>query len=320
MNLNVTGMKEIDQFFQQPEAFPKLEYGKTSVLLGSCFSTHVFDRLRYYGFDSMTNPFGVTFHPLALAKQIEQSLQQDTSGKRFTLHDVYLHALASSEIYGMSEESLLERYAKAQLSLRSSLETANLLVLTFGSAHGYFLKETDEIVANCHKQPRDTFTKELSSVEEMVHVWKSLIEVLITRYPKLQIVLTVSPVRYTRDGILENIRSKGRLVELCHELSTLDGVCYFPSFELINDVLRDFSFFEGDRSHPNERAINQVWKLFESWSTNSATRNIMNQVAEIRSREQHKLLFPESEQSERFLADTNEKRERLRSQYSTIVW
>ena len=306
--------------FQQPETFPKITYGEKIVLLGSCFSGHIQEKLRCYGFDALANPFGVTFHPLALAKQINQSLEEDNSGKLFKNHDVWLHSLASSEVYGMSEESLLQRYSETQMQLISALRTANILIFTFGSAHGYFLKENGGIVANCHKQPSNVFEKNLSSVDEMLPILRETIHKLQVHFPKLKIILTVSPVRYTRDGILENVHSKGRLVELCHELTTLDGVFYFPSFELINDVLRDFSYFEADQSHPNAKAINEVWNLFESWAVSNETRTIMKQVAEVRSRENHKLLFPESQQSKQFITETNEKRERLRSQYSTIVW
>jgi GSCFA family len=56
----------------------------------------------------------------------------------------------------------------------------------------------------------------------------------------LQIVLTVSPVRHTREGIAENSLSKSTLICAVHEIVEEFGnvVFYFPSYEIFIDELR----------------------------------------------------------------------------------
>jgi hypothetical protein len=80
--------------------------------------------------------------------------------------------------------------------------------------------------------------------------------------PNLKIVLTVSPVKHWRMGVVENSRSKARCIELAHMLCALDRVSYFPSFEFVTDVLRNDEYFEADRCHPNISAIRLVAESF----------------------------------------------------------
>lgn len=53
-------------------------------------------------------------------------------------------------------------------------------------------------------------------------------------------MFTVSPVRHTREGVVENMRSKALLLCAVHRLveEWPSYVSYFPSFELMMDELR----------------------------------------------------------------------------------
>ena len=54
-----------------------------------------------------------------------------------------------------------------------------------------------------------------------------------------QVVLTVSPVRHTREGVVQNSRSKAVLLLAAHALAdTMPGVTYFPAYEYMLDELR----------------------------------------------------------------------------------
>src|ERR1700741_453436 len=135
-------------------------------------------------------------------------------------------------------------------------------MITFGSAFIYKNKEGG-IVANCHKLPQKEFSKELISTEEIVTSFNRTFTQLKTNNPQLNILFTVSPVRYIRDGIVENNLSKSILLQSVHELVKQHDNCfYFPAYEIVNDELRDYRFFKEDLVHPNEMAINYVWEKF----------------------------------------------------------
>jgi hypothetical protein len=258
---------------------------------------------------------GVVFHPLALATQLSKAMKGDLSGKIFSVGDVYLHSLASSEVYGIGEEAVFANYSKQLSELRNQLLNSTVLIVTFGSMHGYTLVENNEIVANCHKQPAATFNKVFSGIDNVTDIWQELLDDLKAFNPKLEVVFTVSPVRYTRDGILENNHSKARLIEVISRLNKP----YFPGYELVNDVLRDYRYFELDQSHPNELAIREVWKMFKEWSFGIEEQKIIDLVLELRTRENHRFLFPDSESTLEFQKITNEKREQLYSLYPYVA-
>jgi hypothetical protein len=83
--------------------------------------------------------------------------------------------------------------------------------------------------------------------------------------PKLNIILSISPVRHTKDGMMENSISKSILRVAAHEINqSLDFVHYFPAFEIMLDELRDYRFYGADLIHPNEIAIEFIWERFKT--------------------------------------------------------
>lgn len=306
--------------FPEPGGFPRIQYGKPIVLLGSCFSTNLHASFRAAGFPVVSNPFGTVFHPEPLARFIRESVSGNVAERLLQRDDVWLSEDASSEVYALSETELREKLGQLRKHFVETLDQAQLLVVTFGSAHGYRSVRTGEIVANCHKQPKDAFHKELSDGATLQPSWEETIRLLKDRFPQLELVFTVSPVRYSRDGWSENNRSKARLFLLAEALCGKPGGHYFPAYELVNDVLRDYRYFEADGVHPNGQAIAAVWELLQRWSMEDATRTIVREAEALRRMEEHRLLFPESVKSREFLDALKEKRERFLSEHPDVRW
>src|SRR3989338_6294 len=310
---------ETIQHFPRPIDHPTIDHKQEILLLGSCFSTHLHQRLRRAGFKSVSNPFGVVFHPVALAQFIDLCLNPG-SERILCSEDVWLSWDAGSEVYAMSESELRNRLSTIRAEFKRVIERAECLVITLGSAHGYRLRATNEVVANCHKQPGSIFEKELTETAEMLTSWQHTLSQLQQQYPKLKIIFTVSPVRYSRDGWVENNRSKARLFELVQQLQNDFHVGYFPSYELINDVLRDYRYFEPDGIHPNQLAVDEVWKLFQYWYFNPETIALTNELEALRKMEEHRLLFPESKKAKQFQTLFHKKRESFLSLHPFISW
>ena len=57
------------------------------MLLGSCFSDNVGARLRDAWFDVMVNPFGVSYNPESIARQLEILI----SGRKITPEELFFH-------------------------------------------------------------------------------------------------------------------------------------------------------------------------------------------------------------------------------------
>jgi len=306
----------------KPENNPvAIDHHSPVILLGSCFSEHIARELRKSGFQVLSNPFGVVFHPVPLARFIRESIADISDERIVQREDVFLSMDASSEVYSMSEEELGNKLRHIRGDFRSLLKTSKSLVITFGSAHGYrLITRPEEIVANCHKLPQKSFTKELTQLEELVSEWSETLTILEAINPDLKVVFTVSPVRYSRDGWIENNRSKARLFELSEVLQQRFSVQYFPAYELVNDLLRDYRYFEKDGVHPNAFAVEEVWGLFSDWYFNGTTQQLVKEVIALRQMETHRLLFPESAASAKFLQNLHEKRESFLSLHPYILW
>lgn len=303
-----------------PMSFNRLKHGDKVIQLGSCFSTNMSEKLRLAGFDVLDNPFGVIFHPLALTDFILDSLGEKKPEFTVLREDIWLNYMASSSIYGMSEFELKNKSEIAQINFVNRLKEAKLLTITFGSAHGYRLKENGKLVANCHQQPIQLFEKECTELAVMLERWKEVVSILRMVNPELQLVFTVSPVRYIRDGWVENNQSKARLLMLTEELTKDETALYFPSYEIIVDELRDYRYFEIDGVHPNQLAIDHVWMRLREVLFNEQTDIVINELLHLRAMENHRLLFPESVTAERFKKSFQEKRESFLSLYPVVVW
>lgn len=290
------------------------------MLLGSCFSTNLHAHFRSAGFSVLSNPFGTVFHPVPMARFIRESIAGNPKERLLQRDDVWLSEDASGDVYALSETDLRKKLGELRSHFCAKLEQAEVLVVTLGSAHGYRSKASGEIVANCHKLPKKAFQKELTDMAELLKAWQEVLALLKDRFPQLQVIFTVSPVRYSRAGWTGNNRSKARLFLLAETLSELYGVHYFPSYELVNDVLRDYRYFESDDVHPNEQAIAAVWQLVQRWCMDDATREIVKEAEALRRMEGHRLLFPESVKSREFLETTEEKRARFLAKYPLIRW
>jgi hypothetical protein len=299
--------------------FPKIQHGDEIVQLGSCFSSNMSFWFRKAGFRVSDNPLGVIFHPVPLAKQILMAFGKTEWSEFVQKDDVSVSYDASSTLYSMSSSGL-EKLLKQQLDeLRVSLEKAKILVVTLGSAHGYRLKQSGKLVANCHQQPQSIFEKELTDAEALVSIWKYALTELRNANPTIEVIFTVSPVRYIRDGLIENSRSKSELFRLISLLKG-DSVHYFPAYELVNDVLRDYRYFDLDGVHPTDQATEFVWNFLKRELFSIQTNELIEEIMKLRKMEEHRLMHPESKKAEEYLTQLKQKRESFLSQYPVVVW
>jgi hypothetical protein len=171
-------------------------------------------------------------------------------------------------------------------------------------------------VGNCHKVPQKNFKKELMKSDQMLTEYRELVADLKKMNPGLNIILTVSPVRYIRDGVVENNLSKAVLIQLVHELAKEnEHIFYFPAYELVIDDLRDYRFYDTDLVHPNEQAIDYVFEKFVSASFNESATEIFEKMKEIITAGSHRPFNPDSEGHRKFMKAFVEKCEQLQKQF-----
>lgn len=280
--------------FEIPKADFSIQHGDPILFLGSCFSDEIANKSAYHGLKAQANPFGTVFHPNLLSQFIMDSIKEVEIERILNRDDLYLSWDANSTIFDFSEQELIQKLKRLRKGFVTELKQAKTIFITLGTAWVYRRKEDTFLVANCHKIPASEFEKELIEVEEMYFQWMETIEKLKEWNPALKIVFTVSPVRHIRDGLIENNQSKAILLDLVRRLIKHSEVTYFPAYEIVIDELRDYRFFKQDRVHPNEEAIEYVWKQFEKIYCNSETVEINCKVANFRKSIAHKSIHENS--------------------------
>jgi len=296
-----------------------IKHGDKLILLGSCFSDNMASVFQDSGFNVLSNPFGTVYHPLAIAESISDALDNANKTRIFNREDVWLDWRASSTVYAMSEKSMHERMTALSSELRTSLLTSKLLVITFGTAWGYFI-ENGDVVANCHKMPGNLFDKRLVSLSEMKSVWQKVIQRLQRANPNLTIAFTVSPIDHLKDGVVENSRSKARLIELCHDLKSNTDAEYFHSYELVKYYLPNSLEFNEAASKLDSKGVSLVWQHASSFFLDQKALLLATEVQEINRMKNHRSIHPESSSALKFREKVKEKQESLSKKHPEIFW
>ena len=261
-----------------PSEWP-IRYEHHILLLGSCFSDNIAERLRAHSFQVTSNPTGTLYNPISVARHIE---------------DVPF----------------------------------DVAIITFGTAWVYIDKSLyhkeehwmDAVVDNCEKRPASDFIRRRMTVEEIVQLWQPIVE----RHADKRFIFTVSPIRHIKDGLHENQLSKATLLLAIHQyiipsIHHSDFHSYFPSYEILLDELRDYRFYAADMMHPSPTAVDYIWECFcATYLYEADTQTAMRELHQWWLDKQHRPLYPDSEEWERFQQHIAQEEQCLRLKYPWI--
>lgn len=320
--------------FQLPITIPRLpkplSYEDQILLIGSCFTEHIGNKLQELKFRVLQNPNGILFDPASVASALVSYTHQLAYDEQdiFLLNEVYQSWQHHSRFSAMDTQACLQKLNEAQQAAHAFLKTASCVIVTLGSSFSYRLtgqaahtrgNNISSPVANCHRAPAQWFTKYLMPIEETNAVLDNCVHQLRHFNPSLQIIFTISPVRHIRDGVVENNRSKARLLEVVHNLTgKFDGLYYFPAYELVIDVLRDYRFYDIDLVHPNYAATEYVMQQFMETAVDGPSRQLMEEVRKIVIARQHRAFQPATQAHRKFLIAHLEKAKQLQAQYPLL--
>ena len=287
----------------------RLNHSAKIFALGSCFAERISERLARAKFSIESNPFGVLFNPASIANAIERL----SAGRTFAVCDItagkecYFSFDAHSSLDGKTNTEAFANLNKAVAQGAKSLDEADWVVLTFGTAWVY--EREGKVVANCHKQPASQFERRRLSIDEIVERYSHLFEAALR---DKQIILTVSPVRHIGDGLQENSLSKATLRLAVEELvAKYENVHYFPSYEILIDDLRDYRYYEEDLTHPSKVAVDYIWELFCKAVLSEETQRLLPQIEQIVAAAEHRPFNPNGEEHRAFCLKMLAKSEAL---------
>ena len=248
--------------------------------VGSCFADSMGRRAQQEKFRVVVNPYGVMYNPASVLHTVQQYL---------TDHPI-----------------------------------PHTTVLTLGTNHVYILKETGEIVDNCQKRPQHLFEERELTVDECADYLRQTVSCLLAANPDMRIVLTVSPIRYRKYGYHESQLSKATLLlaiqQLLSQPSPLAAhLCYFPSYEIVLDELRDYRFYAADMLHPSEQAVEYIWQRFGETFFSEETKRFMAKWQPLKEALAHRPFNPDSEEYQTFRMKTLQRLQELQREYPDMV-
>lgn len=295
----------------------QIDYENGIVLMGSCFSDNIGQKLIQNKFDVLLNPFGTVYNPITLVQQIESSLN-DTALRPEDLklqQDLYFSLNVHHSFAALNATDFIDQYQKAKRNLFEALESSKVLILSLGSSIAYKYLDTGQIIGNCHKMPAHHFEKINLTIPQIKAALKTGTDRLKSINPQLEMIFTISPVRHIRNGIVENNRSKARLITAIDELiSENPSINYFPAYELLLDDLRDYRFYTSDLVHPNQMAVDYIWEQFKLTYLSAKCQKQIQEVDKIISAVNHKAFNPESTAHQNFINETLKKIEQVEAE------
>jgi hypothetical protein len=269
---------------------PFISYRDKILLTGSCFTEHIGNFLIETKFNILQNPNGILFDPVSVSSSLLSYIQNKKYSEEdlFYLNEAWNSWHHHSRFSNPDKAECLKSINESQQQAHQFLKDTDWLIITLGSAFTYKLTAGssfptygtgNDSVANCHKAPAQNFIKHLNTIEAIITAFDSVIHQLFHFNSKLKIIFTISPVRHLRDGVVDNNRSKARLIEAVHHLvNKFDKLYYFPAYELVIDILRDYRFYDVDLAHPNYAATQFVLEKFSEVCFDQSTRDLMEEI------------------------------------------
>lgn len=281
-------------FFRTEVLIPKPSFSirplQRMLFVGSCFADNIGRRFEEEKFRVVVNPYGVMYNPVSILHTVERYVDENRD------------SLAAARPEG-----------------ESGREVPLVAVFTLGTNHVYRLKETGEIVDNCQKRPQRLFQEEELTIDQCRDALAEAVDKLRGIIPDVQVIITVSPIRYAKYGFHGSQLSKATLLLAADRLCREYGCCsYFPAYEIVNDELRDYRFYKEDMLHPSDQAVAYIWERFSAAYFSKETNAFLEKWRPIKAALNHIPFNPDSEEHQIFMQRTQEKIEELKRQYPEL--
>lgn len=292
--------------------------------LGSCFAANMAAKLESGGFLLVSNPFGVLYNPLSIARGIKLLSGNRTFGEEDLVRcgDLWVSFSFHGSFSGTDPASALGAMNASAAAGAEALRNAAYVIITFGTAWVYELAGAQggmregETAANCHKFPASAFRRRMVTAEEITELYAGLLEGPLSGR---HVIFTVSPVRHLADGFTGNSASKATLILAASRLAAeYPDADYFPAFEIMNDDLRDYRFYAPDMLHPSQTAVDYIWNIFCSACISQQTLAVAEQAAAIKEAARHRPMNPGTPQHADFRRRMYEKACALKERYPGV--
>jgi len=280
--------------------FPRIGRSDKVATAGSCFAQHVARHLAASGFTYLVTESAHPFVPAEAAREAGYGVYSARYGNIYTtlqlvqLFDrAYGHFVPVEDVWlapdgrhfvdpfrptiqpgGFASEREMRADREQHLArVRVMFETLDLLVFTLGLTEAWVAKADGAAFPLCPGVAGGSFDPDAHEFRNLrTGDVRQQIEAFVARLrgvnPAARVILTVSPVPLaaTASGnhvLPATIYSKSVLRAAAQEAAEdLDGVFYFPSYEIVTGPQARGRFFADDLREVTEEGVEQVMRVF----------------------------------------------------------
>ena len=274
------------------ESGKKIEVEDKIFSIGSCFASEMSDLLQKGQLQTINNPFGTVFNPFSIHNAVKRLHDAGfyEEEELITFNDEFISLDHHTSFDTRYIHQTLDKINRKIEEGNSFLQNSNWIIITYGTSFIYEFIPKRKLVANCHKIPQKFFEKRLLTHQELTDsIYDTILNLKDICKEDVQILFTVSPVRHTKDGMIENQLSKSKLITAVHEvISQFENCHYLPVYEIVMDDLRDYRFYKEDMIHPNNQAINYIFEKFGGAYFSESTKDFIKENFKIMKALEHR--------------------------------
>ena len=309
------------------------------LFVGSCFAENIGRRFVENQFDAIVNPYGTMYNPASVLHTVERCCPSPALRAPSDTYSEIINLRLPQGARGMLLSFAYEESCETSMQTSSSPPGERMpvgqvrgcegggrgpfsfAIITLGTNHIYILKETDEIVDNCMKRPQKLFREEKLSVDECADYLSRAVAILKERNPEVKVIFTVSPIRYAKYGFHGSQLSKATLLLAVDKLvsASPESISYFPAYEIMNDELRDYRFYQPDMLHPSEQAVDYIYERFAETYFSEEAKAMVTEWEPIKAALAHRPFNPDSEEHKAFLAKVTAKKEAFLAKWKCSI-
>jgi hypothetical protein len=274
------------------ESQKKIQVEDKIFSIGSCFASEMSDLFHLGQLQAISNPFGTVFNPFSIGNAVKRLHDAEfyTEDELITFNDEYLSLDHHTSFDTRYVHQTLAKINDKIEEGNSFLQNSGWVIITYGTSFIYEFLPKKKLVANCHKIPQKFFEKRLLTHQEITDaIYNTVLNLDDICKDDVQILFTVSPVRHTKDGMVENQLSKAKLITAIHDvIPQFENCHYLPVYEILMDDLRDYRFYNEDMIHPNSQAVNYIFDQFGNAYFSEETKAFIKENFKINKALQHR--------------------------------
>ena len=274
------------------ESDKKIDIEDKIFSIGSCFASEMSDLFQKGQLQTLNNPFGTLFNPFSINNSVKRLHDSEfyREEELIVFNNEYISLDHHSSFDTRFIHQTLEKINQRIIEGNQFLQDSNWVIITYGTSFIYEFEPKNKLVANCHKIPQKFFKKRFLTHQELTDsIYDTILNLKDICRDDLQILFTVSPVRHTKDGMIENQLSKSKLITAIHEvISEIENCHYLPVYEILMDDLRDYRFYKEDMIHPNSQAVNYIFEKFGDAYFSGETKDFLKENFKINKALEHR--------------------------------